>query len=277
MSDFADRPFVMGSVFGVRSFRVDTVLDVLLGPVKPQPFASGENVAECLKPKVQSTGSFLPSSAQNLERARALYSQAMAMVPGGDPGGHMHRMAMHQAKQLYHVDLDEIDKPKPPAPEPEIAEPVHRVGQMGCTCGYYAYMDGKSNPHDSPDNVLAIIEGYGLVTVGNRGFRAEKARLVAMVGIVGDEHRKINETIEHVTTVVRNGIDGERIAEPRMTKEIVIREIMIDGAIYTKETRFIPRAIVLAYPGVPVFPTLDLAVAEFPLTDPEDTKEASDG
>src|SRR6201988_764924 len=46
MSDFSDRPFVAGSLTGVRSFRVDS-LGRLAGPTYPQVFTPGETLAIC--------------------------------------------------------------------------------------------------------------------------------------------------------------------------------------------------------------------------------------
>jgi hypothetical protein len=57
----------------------------------------------------------------------------------------------------------------------------HRAGKLGCSCGFYAYYDAGHNPHHGPENIEAIVEGYGLVTTGTRGFRAEKARLVGLI------------------------------------------------------------------------------------------------
>ena len=62
-------------------------------------------------------------------------------------------------------------------PEPE---PGHRAGAAECGCGYWAHYDG-SNSYGAPTRAAAIIEGHGLVTLGTSGFRAEKARLVALV------------------------------------------------------------------------------------------------
>ena len=49
-------------------------------------------------------------------------------------------------------------------------------------CGYYAYFDGEdeygygsTNPH-----VSGVIEGYGEVLIGTKGFRAKKARIIAL-------------------------------------------------------------------------------------------------
>lgn len=48
-----------------------------------------------------------------------------------------------------------------------------------CACGFYAYWDG-SNDYGSHGTVNAVVEGYGVVNIGTKGFRAQKARLLAL-------------------------------------------------------------------------------------------------
>ena len=57
---------------------------------------------------------------------------------------------------------------------------AHRPGSAECGCGYWAHYDG-THSYESTLRASAIIEGYGLVTLGTSGFRAGKARLVALV------------------------------------------------------------------------------------------------
>ena len=56
----------------------------------------------------------------------------------------------------------------------------HHPGSADCECGYWAHYDG-THSYEAPARATAIIEGYGLVTLGTSGFRAGKARLVALV------------------------------------------------------------------------------------------------
>lgn len=57
----------------------------------------------------------------------------------------------------------------------------HRAGKIGCTCGFYAYTNGENTYYKYPQHhVGAVIEGYGIVTVGIKGFRAEKAKIIAL-------------------------------------------------------------------------------------------------
>lgn len=49
-----------------------------------------------------------------------------------------------------------------------------------CLHGFYAYYDGSNDFRTAPTYCAAVIEGYGEVLIGTRGFRAMKARIVAL-------------------------------------------------------------------------------------------------
>lgn len=143
MSEFSDRPLIAGSILGLRSFRV-TDDGVLTGVMHQQcRFGPGVNEAICLNV---------------LSR---YVSAAMARIMRKKFGW------------------------------PDPVERPHQAAEKGCTCGFYAYFDGSNDYalywrlermfHSAPAGFTGIIEGTGLVTVGSRGFRAEKARLVALV------------------------------------------------------------------------------------------------
>lgn len=60
----------------------------------------------------------------------------------------------------------------------------HTPGQADCSCGMYSYFNLRSArtyfPETSP-GIMAVIEAYGRVTLGNKGMRSEKARIVGLV------------------------------------------------------------------------------------------------
>lgn len=67
----------------------------------------------------------------------------------------------------------------------EDTDPSH-VAKLDCSCGYWAYtdMDMRSpflNIDYMPTLVLGVIEGYGRVTVGSKGFRCQKAKIRGLV------------------------------------------------------------------------------------------------
>lgn len=66
-----------------------------------------------------------------------------------------------------------IDPSAVPAPKPK----AHDMAK--CTCGFYGFLDGSADYHDA-DRVEGVVEAYGDVHLGTRGFRASKARIVAL-------------------------------------------------------------------------------------------------
>lgn len=164
MSDFSSRPFVAGSLIGLRSFSVDDD-GVLVGPAYPDPFLPGENQAQCY------------SSIGWRVQMRA-FERSLARIAGS-----------------------QIPEPLTLVPSEKKG---HQPGGLRCSCGFYAFFDG-SNTYELSTRVTAIIEGYGVCSVGDRGFRAEKARLVALVGDVGRArpgrpfHRALDATSDWLT------------------------------------------------------------------------------
>lgn len=154
MSDFSDRPFVAGSLVGLRAFDVDS-LGRLTGPSFGGVFRPGENAATCGGGRAELAA--LHRAARDLARV----TSRMQLTYGGSS---LAQEAV-EAKQTPHV-----------------------TAGKGCACGFYAYLDG-TNTYAKRDRVTAVIEGYGVCTVGERGFRAEKARLLAIV-LPGEEKRR---------------------------------------------------------------------------------------
>lgn len=59
---------------------------------------------------------------------------------------------------------------------------------INCTCGFHAFFDGTNDYLHDPNGpmwseyrIAGIIEGWGKYVVGPRGFRAEKARILALI------------------------------------------------------------------------------------------------
>lgn len=150
MSEFSDRDFVAGSLIGTRTWRIDNygrLAAVTVGAF----WTPGVNEAKCLKGEYATGG---------------MLSQMITFTLGS--GNYLVPSPIYTAA---------------PAPEPESAPENHMPGSLRCQCGYYAYFTEASNPyHVERQGVIeGIVEGYGLVTVGTKGFRAQRARIVALV------------------------------------------------------------------------------------------------
>lgn len=263
MSEFDGRPFVAGSLIGLRSFRVDS-LGRLTGVRHPSVWRPGVNDAECQK----GSGS------------GGWYSISFASLLGGGGGG----------GGSVSVDL---------APKSEsvslVKAPPHRPGQLGCSCGYYAYFDRGHNPHHEEGNLLALVEGYGTVTIGSRGFRAGKARVV---GLIDERRRRSGLPLDALAARFYNrGPATSGIGLAMLTFGIIFLStfasegrawalafapLVILGALVTylsfrsiavhyKPAPRPRRSLDLVrgnYPDVPVYSSLAAALAEHPLTAP---------
>lgn len=67
---------------------------------------------------------------------------------------------------------------------PAEIHPDEEVGRITCGCGFYAFTD--RDPEDPSwisraKSIWGVVEAGGLVTKGARGFRAQQARIVALV------------------------------------------------------------------------------------------------
>lgn len=58
--------------------------------------------------------------------------------------------------------------------------PKHEQPIEECMCGFWAYTNGVHSLTVSGPAVFGIIEGWGRMVIGPHGFRAEKARIVAL-------------------------------------------------------------------------------------------------
>jgi hypothetical protein len=157
MSEFSDRPLVAGTLTGVRSFKVDS-----LGRL------TGVSHQEVWKP--------------GLNRATCKASSSALTVLGFSAA--MRRLTISSSFSVPTYSVDPIvGVPTESTPEPVslVKAPKHRVAQLNCGCGYWAYFDKGSNPHHADRQIIGIVEGHGNVTVGSRGFRAERAKIVALV------------------------------------------------------------------------------------------------
>jgi len=154
-AEFSGREFSAGVVTGVRSFSVDR-LGRLTGVRYPQVWVPDENVAECRRVAVDR------ALIGNLADAYLISMLGGGPVPS-IPG-------------RYRRDL--------------LASPDGPHDLASCDHGFYAYFDG-SDDYREDLTVSAVVQGYGEVLIGTRGFRAMKARIVALTLRVGEEHLSV--------------------------------------------------------------------------------------
>lgn len=162
-----------GSVRGVRSFGIDK-WGRLTGVVYTQVWTPGENEAVCRKGEQAVLG---------------VYGHWMAGIPQGIQYGYAHLQPAapsftslpvrndwtqrYLTGGAYIAGMPDAEEEK--APEPK--KPDHAFAD--CSCGFYGYFDGSDDYHDD-GRVTAVVEAYGEAVIGTRGFRANKARIIAL-------------------------------------------------------------------------------------------------
>lgn len=139
----------------------------------------------------------------------------------------------------------------------------HRRAQAECTCGFYAYFHAKHNSYGRyAQTVNGIIEGVGLASVGNKGFRIEKARVVALVKPAG--YLAITIALLWLAMIVRfafyGGISWIDLVYV-LPAYITARNLQWITLIRWRFSRTRRR-----YPDIPVYRTYREAVEAHPLT-----------
>jgi hypothetical protein len=287
VSDFSDRPFVAGSVIGLRAFSVDKY-GRLVGPSQKTVFMPGDNEAECRASKSLLSG--IPTDAT------VTMSQSWTGLPSAI-------QVEVEGKSCYFNDVNDVAKAYPPK------RLEHATGALSCGCGFYAYFDGRNDYLLSgAGSVAALIEGFGVTSVGDRGFRSSKARLVALITPANLRENPVPEpepkrrliarvfgswitwlvlalgnvasataaclthhwlsagvsTIWALSIGVQGSLSIREIRRSRDVSPYSIREIRAVSEV----TREQWERVRLAYPDVPIYGTQREAMAAHPLTPP---------
>jgi hypothetical protein len=157
-ADFTGVPLVVGAARGVRAFDVDQ-LGRLAGVSYPQVWTPGENQSKCGGPN-QAVAAY-----HSLNRAVANLAATYRPPITYASGGIVRPTAAYESAVQSKPAVTEVTKPK------------HTIA--GCSCGFYAFYSG-ANDYATTSRVQAVVDGYGETTIGTRGFRAEKAKIVAL-------------------------------------------------------------------------------------------------
>lgn len=263
MTEFNDRPLVAGSVVGIRAFRADdrgVLMPVTSGHT--HEFTEGINEAEC--------------QATVFDKVNTDLQRMLRRV----------RLSMNRRPRRLCDAEDEVAEE--PTEEDE-SEPKHVLSGLDCSCGFYAYTTGE-NGYMIPGTrrVAGIVEGTGTLTIGQRGFRASKVRIVALILNPGPKGPSLHTwqcwlwgglTLANANTAVRQAADGHMwwgfaaalmcgwsaviFADQRKWR----RSAKVMRAMIRKTYGDFNDSIRQQYPNVPTYPTEEEAVAAHPLTD----------
>jgi len=183
--EFGGLGFAPGVIRGVRSFDVDK-FGRLTGIHYKQVWKPGENEAECRKNE--------DSSAWMLNlNAISYYSSTPSAVAATND---------RKSRGFFGGRVPQSDTVSQ-VQEAIATTPAHDYST--CRCGFYGYFDGSDDYHDNA-RVTAVVEAYGEVVIGTRGFRAMKARIVALRIKDGEDG-----ITSHVARKVTNNYKGVAI------------------------------------------------------------------
>lgn len=201
-SDFTGVPFVMGSIYGERVWRVRTD-GTLLSAARKSPWHGGENVAGCERGNRNRSG-WGPGGIFGFvqKQYRLRFDKEVTKISGTMAYPNKVEIAWRAAQprlalQVPVVDWTEIDMDKPidiPEAIEVWDEGVDYISMTEldswaewqghtfekCECGFYAFTSEDDPEYMQAGRVLGIIEGYGETLIGTRGFRCSKARILAL-------------------------------------------------------------------------------------------------
>lgn len=174
MSEFAGQEydFAAGATKGLRSWNMDS-LGRLHGVTHEEVWRPGENVSVCKK-----EGQTPCPQINRREEARKASEAGRAQLAS---------KKKRKKRDEDFVTLTFTASPdfaiRTACADPACVRGEYHIVSSGhrfdpaCECGFWAYDEGGFKAHGS---VVGVIEGYGKTTVGTKGFRSEKARIVAL-------------------------------------------------------------------------------------------------
>lgn len=172
-SDCSSSDFVYGTARGLRTFTL-TADGVLRGVTYPVAWQAGENLAQCLVVRRHADHDSMATWTRDPE----FYEVGGLGIPR-DPDGDTRPLTGYVRSECTGVEA-------------------------GCACGFYAYHDPDAAPRYGSRHgaqVTGVVEAYGKVIVGPLGFRASKARVLA---IVPPAPREASERLETVRRAIED-------------------------------------------------------------------------
>lgn len=238
-TDFDGWGFALGHVSGARSWALEqTGNGTLTGVFHKRAWQSGENVAECR----QVVGHIIPDVGVTDETHPVWEIQpdgrnkciGWTWTIDGVEGIKLGNLP----ERLYRGEVD-----------------VNDHDARDCRHGFYAYQQGTLDWGQAL-NISGVVHGYGKVSLGERGFRAEKAKIAALYHPPRDLFGAYS--LE------------ERIA---VITDLPVREAFLRAGSRSLVSDDLFERVAWRYPDVPIFSDIDEMLAAFPVDPPREIKE----
>lgn len=241
------REIRIGEVYGARTFRAAPD-GTLMGVVLSRYWEPGVTTAECWRPtgwavKGVGTSTTVPRLKQQRVPTGRMITLSGQEVPEQvwEPAG-------------WSWTVDGVEGYSTSQPRPIFGnqdDPDHDLGK--CVCGLHGYMSGSLDYAQYPDAINGVLRGFGTMTLGDRGFRAQYAEIVALY-------------VPLVRLPIADRIDRPEPSAP-------LRFGFARGSIGRDVTPELVEKIRTKY-DVPIYHDLDQMLKDWPTEPPREPKKA---
>lgn len=168
------REIRIGEIYGARTFRANQD-GTLMGVVLSRFWEPGVTTAECWRPTGWDVlGVGVSNTVPRLKQQRVPTGR-MVSISGTDMPEHVWE-PLGWSWTVDGVEGYATVQPKPIFGNQDDAH--HDLGK--CVCGLHGYMSGSLDYAQYPDAISGVLRGFGTVSMGDRGFRAQYAQIVAL-------------------------------------------------------------------------------------------------
>lgn len=184
---FVGFDFTMGEVHGLRIWKIDP-----LGRLRARnwdqapPWRPGINVAQCLAPDASPRTVKWEDILDPTGKGRVVVKLVDHRKVPGSQGFVNWVEAFNEHHKRFSIEWSDGSTGQYDLSDLKFIKPPHDSPVEDCKCGFYAYTDTDHEEldadiyHDSNDYVLGIVKGTGRTLIGTRGFRCERAEIVAL-------------------------------------------------------------------------------------------------
>ncbi|HEU5032720.1 MAG TPA: hypothetical protein VFV01_47910 [Spirillospora sp.] len=148
----------------------------------------------------------------------------------------------------------------------------HRAPLQDCGCGFWAYSEARSRWSTGASHLVAygIVQGWGRMVVGPRGFRSEYARVVALA-LDDRPPEVVASQLSELLRTLRAAAEAARaLAEAVGRRPGAVSPSVVEAvaeALRRSELAAAREAVARHYPSVQLFERIEPMVRRFPPTD----------
>lgn len=166
----------VGELYGARTFLTDTQGN-LAGATYKRIWSPGVNEAECWKITGWHVANVGTIKNRPSKRFVSIYTGRMLQYGDNEPFPEVRRERSGWTWEIPETNETGVTHVEPKAvygyqgTDHDLAE---------CDCGLHSYLRGSLSYASRPDSISGVIRAFGRIWVGERGFRASHAEIVAL-------------------------------------------------------------------------------------------------